>query len=109
MYVMRRFLSGSDEEAAARLAQWRRSGSFGSVEDRAPQRHSLQRDDAERSSTSSQDSNPTENMAHARLAAAIAEVQQSGKMHEDLSVRAKVRSTSSADDVKDWYGTVIQL
>ncbi|KAK3659753.1 hypothetical protein LTR56_001117 [Elasticomyces elasticus] len=109
MSVLRGFLSGSDEEAAARLAQWRRDGSLDSVvgshAQRAPR---LQRDN----SISSQESIDLEDLAHARLAAAITEVQESVKMLEHLessrSDSTTAHSTRTPEILPDWYNTVMR-
>ncbi|KAK5724653.1 hypothetical protein LTR15_004700 [Elasticomyces elasticus] len=109
MSVLRGFLSGSDEEAAAMLAQWRRDGSLdsivGSHAQRAPR---LQRD----TSISSQESIDLEDLAHARLAAAITEVQESVKMLEHLessrSDSTTAHSTRTPEILPDWYNTVMR-
>ncbi|KAK5729961.1 hypothetical protein LTR17_011478 [Elasticomyces elasticus] len=109
MSVLRGFLSGSDEEAVARLAQWRRDGSIeavvGPYVQRAP-RH--QRDSI---SASSQESIDLEEVAHARLAAAITEVQQSVRMLENLEARSDSKTSHSArtpEALPDWYNTVMR-
>ncbi|KAK5679698.1 hypothetical protein LTS10_007646 [Elasticomyces elasticus] len=109
MSVLRGFLSGSDEEAAVRLAQWRRDGSIDAVvgphAQRAP-RH--QRDSI---SASSQESIDLEEVAHARLAAAITEVQQSVRMLENLEARSDSTTSHSArtpEVLPDWYNTVMR-